>query len=527
MGSKASKSRSDISIKVQKKGDIWLPTHGKSTVEANGYFVDRIIGYGPYTKVKLAHCKTTNRQVAIKYISKKRAPSDIIDKFFYREISCFKRLNGHPNVIALYDLLETEDNIYIIMEYAEGGDLLTYINDKGHLDEEEARFLFKQILTGVSFLHDKGLVHRDIKCDNILLDNNHVVKLADFGFSTKFGRRSSLLTTFCGSYVYTAPEILEGDKYDGRKADIWSLGVVLYAMLCGRLPFKDTDLSVLTRSMKKRIHFHNKVSKDCREIVRAMLTVNPKNRVNLKDLKSMDWMFKPIDITTLSHGTPATYSTMSLASNASTGSYLANPSAEHGFTCSQRGYGKYRGSTLVTDVLKAVAVRHVTEEESQMNLVGYRKPSSKTSKIGVCGPAGRRISVQISQGQLNVGGGQPQQRRMSLGAGAPTPSERRASLRRGSLALGSSQIHMPTTALMASVTRMREDQVDKDLHALHYSTGAKVAAAAGNGRKKSAECTRRNSVFTETMKLKGTDMDPEELERIAKLKSKMSHCTED
>nr|XP_006818449.1 PREDICTED: serine/threonine-protein kinase MARK1-like [Saccoglossus kowalevskii] len=517
------------SVEFKKRGESWVPHRRKSALESLGYTLGETIGEGQYSKVKKAYTKVTQNCVAVKQLSKQLAPRDIATKFFSREFACLKKVCGHPNIIAVYDAVETDKTLYFIMEYAPNGDLLDFINTHGHLEEEEARTVFKQLISAIAFCHQKGIAHRDIKCDNILLDEKYNVKLTDFGFSTLMPR-SGFMQTHCGSYVYTAPEILEGVKYDGQKADIWSMGVVLYSMLCGRLPFKDTDLTVLLASMRERVHFHNRVSKDCRDIVRAMLTLDPDRRITLEQLVSMDWLTQPIDRSTLSHGSPAA-SLLSIGSTDSVIVAMTNLNAEHGLSCSQHVY-KGAKPTLVSDVLKAVAVRH-SAGECQEQLFPQHV-SSHVSKTGLVGPAARRISVQISQQQLNhrvhhvapVAKGN-QLRRMSLGIGVvQTPQECKAALRRGSVVTGNSQIHMAPAALMDSVTRLRENQIEKERQHLRFSLSSKAAKSAGGKRKKDAECTRRTSLVTDAMKAGtiGTEHEQAERELIARFMTKLAHC---
>ncbi|XP_077980116.1 testis-specific serine/threonine-protein kinase 4-like [Glandiceps talaboti] len=131
MGNKWAKPESEkCAVTLRKKGDMWIPVPGETTLQSHGYIVDRTISNGQFSKIKLAHCNTTNQKVVIKFISKKRAPSEIAEKFFYREVEMMKKVRGHPYIVALYDVIESESNIYVVMEYARHGDLLDYINIK-------------------------------------------------------------------------------------------------------------------------------------------------------------------------------------------------------------------------------------------------------------------------------------------------------------------------------------------------------------------------------------------------------------
>ncbi|XP_027949432.1 testis-specific serine/threonine-protein kinase 5-like, partial [Eumetopias jubatus] len=183
--------------------------------------------------------------VAIKIISTAEAPVEFSQKFLPREISSLNATYKHLNVVQLYETYQNSQRSYLVLELAACGDLLEHINAvsdhrcRPGLGEEAARRLFWQLVSAVAHCHSSGIVHRDLKCENILLDDQGLLKLTDFGFANRLGLKNSLLSTFCGSVAYTAPEILMSKKYNGEQADLWSLGIILYAMVTGKLPFKD------------------------------------------------------------------------------------------------------------------------------------------------------------------------------------------------------------------------------------------------------------------------------------------------
>lgn len=221
---------------------------------AYGYVLGDSVGKGSYAVVKVAFSKKLKRQVAIKIITKKKAPQDYLTKFLPREISVMKQLN-HPNIIGLYEAIETSSRIFLVMDMADGGDLLDYIKTNGAIAENEARKFFRQLVDASEYLHNSDVVHRDLKCENILLDRNKNILLSDFGFARtqpveyNTGRRK-LSLTFCGSYAYAPPEILRGIAYDGTRSDVWSLGVVLFTMLCAKLPYDDSNLKLLMEQVR-------------------------------------------------------------------------------------------------------------------------------------------------------------------------------------------------------------------------------------------------------------------------------------
>lgn len=179
-----------------------------------GYGLGEQLGKGSYAIVRGATSKKHKRRVAIKIISKKKAPEDYLTKFLPREIQVLKRLR-HSNCISLLEAIETNTRIYLIMNLAENGDLLEYIRERGPMADDDARRYFKHMITGVEYFHSLGIVHRDLKCENLLLDINYNVVVSDFGFARgqlvnpETGKRR-LSQTFCGSYAYAPPEILRG-----------------------------------------------------------------------------------------------------------------------------------------------------------------------------------------------------------------------------------------------------------------------------------------------------------------------------
>lgn len=215
-----------------------------STVGKRGLVLGESIGSGAYAKVKSAHYSNApERRLAVKIVSRKRAPAGYMDKFLPREIKALRRLS-HPHVIGFVDTFASLDNTYIVMEHAARGDLLEYINAHGRFPEPGARRLFMQLASAVGYCHSMRVVHRDLKCENILLDHNLNLKLSDFGFAALLHPQEQHLHTHCGSYAYAAPEILNAEDYKGTQTDVWSMGVVLFAMLCGKLPFCDKDFKV-------------------------------------------------------------------------------------------------------------------------------------------------------------------------------------------------------------------------------------------------------------------------------------------
>uniref|UniRef100_A0A671SNR0 non-specific serine/threonine protein kinase n=1 Tax=Sinocyclocheilus anshuiensis TaxID=1608454 RepID=A0A671SNR0_9TELE len=226
--------------------------------------------------------------VAIKIIDKTRLNSTNLEKI-YREVQIMKLLN-HPHIIKLYQVMETKDMLYIVTEYAKNGEMFDYLTSNGRMSENEARKKFWQILTAVDYCHRHHIVHRDLKTENLLLDANMNIKLADFGFGN-FYNAGEPLSTWCGSPPYAAPEVFEGKEYEGPQLDIWSLGVVLYVLVCGSLPFDGDSLPALRQRVTEgrfRIPFF--MSQDCENLIRKMLVVDPAKRISVAQIKQHRWM---------------------------------------------------------------------------------------------------------------------------------------------------------------------------------------------------------------------------------------------
>uniref|UniRef100_A0A8C3A894 non-specific serine/threonine protein kinase n=1 Tax=Cyclopterus lumpus TaxID=8103 RepID=A0A8C3A894_CYCLU len=226
--------------------------------------------------------------VAIKIVDKTQLDDENLKKIF-REVQIMKLLK-HPHIIRLYQVMETERMIYLVTEYASGGEIFDHLVAHGRMAEKDARKKFKQIVAAVHFCHCRNIVHRDLKAENLLLDHNLNIKIADFGFSNLFSR-GQLLKTWCGSPPYAAPELFEGKEYDGPKVDIWSLGVVLYVLVCGALPFDGSTLQNLRArvlSGKFRIPFF--MSTDCEYLIRHMLVLEPSRRLTMEQINKNKWM---------------------------------------------------------------------------------------------------------------------------------------------------------------------------------------------------------------------------------------------
>jgi len=205
-----------------------------------------------------------------------------------REIKILKTLR-HNNIIQLYSVISTSTTIYLIMEYASGKELFDYIVLKQRLNESEACRFFQQIVSGIEYLHRLRIVHRDLKPENLLLDNKKEIKIADFGLSNLY-TKGELLKTACGSPCYAAPEMIAGKKYSGLMVDIWSSGIILYAMLCGYLPFEDKNNEVLYKKITEgKFSIPTHISEPAADLLRRILNTDPTKRFNISQIRQHAW----------------------------------------------------------------------------------------------------------------------------------------------------------------------------------------------------------------------------------------------
>ncbi|KAL7310447.1 serine/threonine-protein kinase gin4 [Mucor circinelloides] len=301
-----STSRSSRSVRDRRRSSGAISTHSQQQKPKKcigDYVVGKTLGKGASGRVKLGVHRNTGEQVAIKIISKAHlAANPAIEKAVRREIAIMKLIH-HPNVMSLIDVIDdpASSDLYLILEYVEGGELFEYLVSKGRLGEAEARHHFQQIILGLDYCHHHLICHRDLKPENLLLNSRNSIKIADFGMAS-LQPLGSMLETSCGSPHYASPEIVAGMPYNGSSCDIWSCGVILYALLTGHLPFDDENIRQLLKKVKSgKYIMPDNISRSAQDLIRRILVVDPSKRLNMQQIMSHPWFreTEPINISVL------------------------------------------------------------------------------------------------------------------------------------------------------------------------------------------------------------------------------------
>ncbi|XP_072919197.1 5'-AMP-activated protein kinase catalytic subunit alpha-2 [Hemitrygon akajei] len=257
-------------------------------VKIGHYILGDTLGVGTFGKVKIGEHQLTRHKVAVKILNRQKIRSlDVVGKI-KREIQNLK-LFRHPHIIKLYQVISTPTDFFMVMEYVPGGELFDYICKHGRVEEAEACRLFQQIISAVDYCHRHMVVHRDLKPENVLLDAQMNAKIADFGLSNMMAD-GEFLRTSCGSPNYAAPEVISGRLYAGPEVDIWSCGVILYALLCGTLPFDDEHVPTLFKKIRGGVFYMpDYLNRSVASLLMHMLQVDPLKRATIKDIREHDW----------------------------------------------------------------------------------------------------------------------------------------------------------------------------------------------------------------------------------------------
>ncbi|XP_030597167.1 SNF-related serine/threonine-protein kinase-like [Archocentrus centrarchus] len=311
------------------------------------YDLDKTLGRGHFAVVKLARHVFTGEKVAVKVIDKTKL-DPVARGHLFQEVRCMKMVQ-HPNVVRLYEVIDTATKLYLILELGDGGDMYDCImKHEGGLTEEVAKCYFAQIVHAISYCHRLHVVHRDLKPENVVFfEKQGVVKLTDFGFSNRF-QPGKKLNTSCGSLAYSAPEILLGDEYDAPAVDIWSLGVILFMLVCGQPPFQEAnDSETLTMIMDCKYTVPPHISRACRDLIGHMLQRDPKKRATLEQIESHQWL-QGVD------PSPATKLSTPLVSHRSLSE------EEHGSIIQRMVLGGIADRDAITEALESNQYNHIT-----------------------------------------------------------------------------------------------------------------------------------------------------------------------
>lgn len=257
--------------------------------EIGTYRISRSLGKGAFSIVKEGIDMNTHAKYAIKIIPKCNMHAAADMERFEREVRVVLKMN-HPGIIKIYDLLADDKFFYLVMELFHGKDLLEFVPAPGTINERESKIIFKQILDTINYIHGQGVAHRDLKLENVLMDSSQRIKLIDFGFS-RAANPGQMFQTPCGSPAYAAPEVIDGQTYDGRAADMWSCGVVLFCLVTGELPWKaGSQLAVFKQISEGNIDIPKGVSKECAGLIERLLCPNPVLRFTAADALSHPWL---------------------------------------------------------------------------------------------------------------------------------------------------------------------------------------------------------------------------------------------
>jgi len=250
---------------------------------------NKILHLSEWSEVRIAYDEVTGKKLACKIIYKKKIVNNKILEAVSNELKIHKKLN-HPNIIKIYHYAEDEDYLILFMEYGDGGDLLEYLVRHGELEESSARDIFKQLLDAISYLHNRSIVHRDLKPENFLIYHDKYIKIADFGLSTKI-TPDSLLEDWCGSPIYSSPELASRKPYIGTETDVWALGISLYMMLTGTQPFYSDSLTELfNKIMTSPVYYPDFLSDSSKDLLSKMLEKDSSKRITVENILQHPWL---------------------------------------------------------------------------------------------------------------------------------------------------------------------------------------------------------------------------------------------
>ncbi|KAK5984045.1 Testis-specific serine/threonine-protein kinase 4 [Trichostrongylus colubriformis] len=253
----------------------------------------RKLGCGRYSKVITGHFVSNGHAVAIKMINTQKVTEEFRSKFLPREIECWKRLN-HPHLVRILGHYEAMQHVFLTMEFARGGDMLQHVQRKGPVKEHQAMIWMSQVISAVYYMHTRGIVHRDLKLENIVIfPDEGIIKISDFGFARSVIRGDALSETYCGSKSYSAPEILKGEPYDPYKSDVWSVGVIAFVIVTDCMPYceKRPNPQIVEAQRLRAYEYPAKLhlSAECRFSIDTMMTFSWRERPNISHCGCLPW----------------------------------------------------------------------------------------------------------------------------------------------------------------------------------------------------------------------------------------------
>ncbi|XP_047345359.1 testis-specific serine/threonine-protein kinase 1 [Vespa velutina] len=336
-----------------------------NALEQRGYLIGKKIGQGSYATVHLAEyvdgANSKKMRLACKIFDKEKAPPDFLEKFFPRELEILTKIEN-PHIIQVHSILQRGPRVFIFMRYADNGDLLDFVTRNGVVPEQQSKLWFRQMASGLQYLHSKNIAHRDLKCENILLSRKFNVKLADFGFArfcVDHDGRRVLSKTYCGSAAYAAPEVVSGTPYNPKLADVWSLGIILFIMLNASMPFDDSNLRKLLKDqMSRNWVFRSRVreivSMSAKSIVRHILEPDITLRLTLDRVLGHEWVRTRKEKTNslagrLIHSAPPIHQQVSSA-----GGTVVNSAARTGNLLTSKALSPFKNSENQGSTVKSI-----------------------------------------------------------------------------------------------------------------------------------------------------------------------------
>lgn len=375
------------------------------------YEKGRLLGKGTFARVYYGKHVVTGESVAIKVISKDQVKKEGMMEQIKREISVM-RLVRHPNIVEFKEVMATKTKIFFIMEYVRGGELFAKVA-RGKLKEDLARKYFQQLISAVDFCHSRGVSHRDLKPENLLLDENEDLKISDFGFSSlpEQNRIDGLLHTQCGTPAYVAPEVLKKRGYDGSKADIWSCGVILYALLAGFLPFQHENLMTMYKKvLRAEYECPPWFSTESRRLISKLLVVDPDKRISIPAITRVPWFRKEFKA-------PLAFSVEAILDEADEADFQSPVDSELKKSPSRKGPKFFNAFELISSMSSGFDLSNLFENERKSGSMftsmssattimskietaakglGFRVAGAKDFKVRLQGPVGGR------KGRLSV-----------------------------------------------------------------------------------------------------------------------------